>query len=172
MTKNIHIISWSKFDWVEMNHLCYSWLTYIKPLMRLTNQTILKPLVQNVGRISAGFWWQALLFHHASVWECSRKKARGMMLIFLNDGWHGDDVSVRLLTALRLSDALFSTLIHLITHTHETLTHKHSKRRSDAEIHAQHLQIQCCGAFRHSSHGLNERWAFRIRRIWWCFKRC
>ena len=67
----------------------------------------------------------------------------------------GDDVSVRLLTAFRLSDALFSTLIHLITHAHKTFIN--TARCSNAEIHAQHLQIQCCGAVRHSSHRLNER---------------
>lgn len=33
----------------------------------------------------------------------------------------------------------------------------------NTETHAQHVQIQCCGACRHSSHGLKERWAFRKR---------
>lgn len=86
-----------------------------------------------------------------------KKEQTGKELTFLKDKGHGDDVSVRLSTAFRLSDALFSTLTHLLTHAPRTLLSTHAQ----TQTHARHLQIQCCGAFRHSSHGLNERWAFR-----------
>lgn len=49
-------------------------------------------------------------------------------------------------------------------YTYKHIHTKHCSLHTNAEIHAQHLQTQCCGAVRHSSHGLNERWAFRKRR--------
>lgn len=96
------------------------------------------------------FWGRALLFQHASMWAVP---FRGMLLM--------SDAVMMLLFTYRELFGLSEWRLFCFSPTENTQQiHKiFNNKATDAQTqtHGQHLQIFCCGAFRHSSHELNKR---------------